>query len=101
MTIIFRLLAALCAASLLAACTTVSPNSIRDVNENDVRRCTLAGTVTGADTVFVGLSAGIGTKNAHAKAMNEAIRLKATDVVWSQRGTSMTSEWIGKAYVCR
>lgn len=96
-----RLLAALGAASIFSACTTVSPNTIRDVNDSDVKRCTLAGTVSGADAVFVGLSAGIGSKNAKAKATNEAIRLKATDIVWSQRGTSMTSEWIGKAYVCR
>ena len=29
------------------------------------------------------------------------ISLKASDVVWSQQGTSMTSEWLGKAYACK
>lgn len=96
-----RLLACLGAAAILAACTTVTPNNIREVNEPDVRQCKLAGPVYGSDAVFVGLSAGIGSKNAKAKAMNEAVRLKATDVVWSQQGTSMTSEWIGKAYACK
>jgi len=33
--------------------------------------------------------------------MNQAVRLRATEVVWSQQGTSMTSEWVGKAYVCQ
>jgi hypothetical protein len=92
---------ALAGVAVLSACTTLTPNSIREVNDSDVKRCTLAGPVYGSDSVFVGLSAGIGTKNAKAKAMNEAVRLKATDVVWSQQGTSMTSEWIGKAYVCK
>lgn len=96
-----KLLCALAGLAVLSACTTLTPNSIREVNDGDVKRCTLAGPVYGSDSVFVGLSAGIGTKNAKAKAMNEAVRLKATDVVWSQQGTSMTSEWIGKAYVCK
>ncbi|MBB6136110.1 hypothetical protein HD842_004287 [Massilia aurea] len=91
----------LCGLALLAACTTVAPNTIREVNDNEVARCRLAGPVQGADAVFVGLSAAIGSKNARAKAMNQAVRLQATDVVWSQQGTSMTSEWVGKAYVCK
>lgn len=96
-----RVLACLGSLAVLSACTTLTPNNIREVNDNDVKSCKLAGPVYGSDSVFVGLSAGIGTKNAKAKAMNEAVRLKATDVVWSQQGTSMTSEWIGKAYVCK
>jgi len=94
-------LACLCGLAVLTACTTVKPNTIREVNEGDVKRCKLAGPVHGADAVFVGLSAGVGSKNAKARAMNEAVRLQATDVVWSQQGTSMTSEWVGKAYVCK
>jgi hypothetical protein len=96
-----RVLACLGSLAVLTACTTVTPNNLREVNDSDVKSCKLAGPVYGSDSVFVGLSAGIGTKNAKAKAMNEAVRLKATDVVWSQQGTSMTSEWIGKAYVCK
>jgi hypothetical protein len=96
-----RALACLGSLAALTACTTLTPNSIREVNDSDVKQCKLAGPVSGSDSVFVGLSAGIGTKNAKAKAMNEAVRLKATDVVWSQQGTSMTSEWVGKAYVCK
>ena len=98
---LMRTLACLGGLAVLTACTTLVPNSIREVNHSDVKHCKLAGPVQGSDSVFVGLSAGIGSKNAKAKAMNEAVRLKATDVVWSQQGTSMTSEWVGKAYVCK
>ena len=94
-------IASLCGLAVLTACTTVAPNTIREVNEGDVARCKLAGPVQGADAVFVGLSAAVGSKNARAKAMNQAVRLQATHVVWSQQGTSMTSEWVGKAYVCK
>lgn len=93
--------ACLCTMAVLSACTTVKPNSIREVNDSEVKRCKLAGPVHGSDAVFVGLSASVGSKNAKARAMNEAIRLQATDVVWSQQGTSMTNEWVGKAYVCK
>ena len=51
-------LACLCGLAVLTACTTVKPNTIREVNEGDVKRCKLAGPVHGADAVFVGLSAG-------------------------------------------
>lgn len=98
---IFRTLACFSMLATLAACATVEPNHIREVNEDSVRQCKLAGPVQGSDAVFVGLSASIGSKNAKARAMNQAIGLKATDVVWSQQGTSMTSEWVGKAYVCK
>lgn len=93
--------ACLSSLALLTACTTVQPNTIREVNDSSVKQCRLAGPVQGADAIFVGLSAAIGSKNAKAKAMNEAVRLQATDVVWSQQGTSMTNEWVGKAYVCK
>ena len=93
---------ALCAVTLfLAGCATVQPNSIREVAETQVAGCRLLGAVNGSDSVFVGLSAAVGSRNAKARAMNAAVALKATDVVWSQSGTSMTSEWIGKAYACR
>jgi len=96
-----RILAATCGLAILAACTTVTPNSIREVNDTDVKQCKSLGTISGSDAVFVGLSASVGSKNAKARAMNQAVNLKATDVVWSQQGTSMTSEWVGKAYACR
>jgi len=98
---IFRTLAGFSLLAGLAACATVEPNHIREVNEDAVRGCKLAGPIQGSDAVFVGLSASIGSKNARARAMNQAVQLKATDVVWSQQGTSMTSEWVGKAYVCK
>ena len=94
-------LAALFSLTALTACTTLQPNNIREVNESDVKRCKLAGPVSGSDAIFIGLSASVGSKNAKARAMNEAVRLQATDVVWSQRGTSMTNEWVGQAYVCK
>jgi starvation-inducible outer membrane lipoprotein len=87
--------------TVLAACATVQPNNIREVNDTVVKGCRLAGPVHGSDAIFVGLSASVGSKNAKARAMNEAVRLQATDVVWSQQGTSMTNEWVGKAYVCK
>jgi hypothetical protein len=51
--------------------------------------------------VFVGLSSAIGSKNAKAKAMTQAVNMHATDVVWTAQGTSMTNEWVGKAYACK
>lgn len=86
---------------VLAGCTTVAPNSIREVNEQNVKGCRFLGTVNGSDAIFVGLSSSIGSKNAKAKAMNAAVDLKASDIVWGQQGTSATNEWVGKAYACR
>ena len=86
---------------VLAGCTTVTPNTIREVNEQNVMSCRFLGNVNGSDAIFVGLSSSIGSKNAKAKAMNEAVRLAASDVVWGQQGTSATNEWVGKAYACR
>lgn len=85
----------------LSACTTMKTNNIREVNAKDVKGCKLLGDANGADATFVGLSASIGSKNAKAKAMNAAVQLGATDVVWTQSGTSMTNEWLGKAYRCK
>ncbi|WP_143131425.1 hypothetical protein [Noviherbaspirillum humi] len=85
----------------IVGCTTMQPNSVRESLSSDVSRCKLLGNVNGADAVFVGLSSSIGSRNAKAKAMNQAADLKATDVVWSQQGTSMTNEWIGRAYACK
>ncbi len=96
-----RTLACLSALAVLAGCATVKPNNIREVNDSQVKRCRLAGPIKGSDAIFVGLSAGVGSKNAKARAMNEAVNLNATDVVWSQQGTSMTNEWIGNAYICK
>jgi len=67
---LIRTLAGLCGLAVLTACTTLAPNSIREVNEGDVKQCKLLGPVQGADAVFVGFSASIGSKNAKAKAMN-------------------------------
>lgn len=96
-----RTLACLSALAVLAGCATVKPNNIREVNDSQVKRCRLAGQINGSDAIFVGLSAAVGSKNAKARAMNEAVGLNATDVVWSQRGTSATNEWIGNAYICK
>ncbi|MFM2086154.1 MAG: hypothetical protein RLZZ237_1023 [Pseudomonadota bacterium] len=91
------------AAAMLAltGCTTVTPNNIREVNEQNVKSCRFLGNVNGSDAIFIGLSSSIGSKNAKAKALNQGVNLKASDVVWSQQGTSTTNEWIGKAYACR
>ena len=84
-----------------AGCTTMQSNTIRESVDSSVKGCKMLGNVNGSDAIFVGLSAGIGAKNAKAKAMNQAVNLKATDVVWTQQGTSMTNEWVGKAYACK
>ena len=94
------IIAIACIASA-SGCTTMTANNIREVTEHDARGCHELGQIAGSDSIFVGLSAAIGTKNAKAKAMNAAVDLGATDVVWSQKGTSMTNEWIGKAYICK
>lgn len=87
---------------VMTACTTVPTHSIKEVNDpKQVKGCKLLGDINGSDAIFVGLSASVGSKNAYAKAMNQAVQLAATDVMWSQKGTSMTNEWIGKAYSCK
>lgn len=85
----------------LANCATVKPNSIKEATEPEVRGCKMLGAINGSDAIFVGLSASVGSKNAKARAMNQAVGMNASHVVWSQMGTSMTSEWVGKAYLCR
>ncbi len=94
-------LACLSSLAMLTACTTMQSNTIREVSDSNVKQCRPLGEVHGSDAVFVGLSASVGSRNAKARAMNDAVRLQATDVVWSQRGTSMTNEWVGKAYACK
>lgn len=74
---------------------------MREVTESNVQNCKLLGNIAGSDSIFIGLSAAVGSKNAKAKAMNQAGTMGATDVVWSQMGTSLTSEWVGKAYQCK
>ncbi len=96
----FTMLAAVAAVLTLSGCATMQPNSIREVSEQQVKGCRALGNVSGSDAVFVGLSAAVGSKNAKARAINQAVGMKASDVVWSQSGTSMTSEWLGKAYAC-
>lgn len=96
-----KTLVCLTALAMTTACTTITPNSINEVPETAVRACRFVGNISGADAIFVGLSSSIGSKNAKAKAINEAVKFGATNVVWSQMGTSMTNEWIGKAYVCK
>lgn len=85
---------------LLQDCATPTPNSIREVNETDITNCELVGTVAGSDSIFVGLTGSVGRRNAKARAMNQAVAMGATDVVWSQMGTSLTSEWVGRVYRC-
>jgi len=85
----------------MTACTTMQTNSIIEATDQQVRACKLLGPVNGSDAIFVGLSASIGSKNAKAQAMNEAVRLSATHVAWSIMGTTMTNEWVGKAYRCK
>lgn len=88
--------------SVITACTTVTTNSIKESSDTQaMKRCKNLGDVNGSDAIFVGLSASVGSKNAYAKAMNQAVQMGATDVVWSQKGTSMTNEWIGKVYLCK
>jgi len=97
-----RVSAAVLSVLIMTACTTVATNSIREVpDQQSVKNCKLLGDVAGSDAIFVGLSASVGSKNAYAKAMNQAVQLGATDVIWSQKGTSMTNEWVGKAYACK
>jgi hypothetical protein len=100
-TRMIKLLVGIAAVISWASCATLTPNLIREVTENDVKDCTLLGNIAGSDSIFVGLSAAVGTKNAKARAMNQAVSMGATDVVWSQMGTSLTNEWVGKAYQCR
>lgn len=92
---------ALAVLAISAGCTTMPANNVRESQEVNVKGCKMLGPVNGSDSVFVGLSSAIGSKNAKAKAMMQAVNLNATDVVWTSQGTSMTSEWIGKAYVCK
>lgn len=85
----------------LSACTTMNTNAISEVTDQQIKSCKLLGSINGSDAIFVGLSASIGSKNAKAKAMNAATALNATHVTWSIMGTTMTNEWVGKAYRCK
>lgn len=80
---------------------TGAASSILEVNDVDLRRCTFLGNISGSNSVFVGLSASVGRKMAKRTAFRTAEALGATHVVWSQTGTSLTNEWVGKAYRCR
>ena len=75
--------------------------AIREVMAGDVGRCRLLGDINGSNAVFVGLTAKIGSRKAKAQALEKATGMGADSVVWSQQGTSMTNEWIGKAYRCK
>ena len=83
-----------------AQSTQASTGAIRDVTQDAVKGCRLLGDVAGSDAIFVGLSASYGSKRAKEKALNQAAALGADSIAWSQRGTSMTNEWVGQAYVC-
>lgn len=85
----------------ISACTTMNANSINEVTDQQIKSCKLLGPINGSDAIFVGLSASIGSKNAKATAMNAAVALNATHVTWSTMGTTMTNEWVGKAYRCK
>ena len=85
-----------------SGCATMKPNSIAEVEEiTDTNNCKSLGTVTGSNAMLVGLLASPGSKSAKAEAMNKAVDLGATHIVWSQQGTSITNEWYGKAYKCK
>lgn len=85
----------------LSGCATPVETSIIDARESDVAGCEDLGTVSGSNAVFVGLSASVGRTHAQNAALNQAAHLRATHVVWRERGTSLTNEWVGTAYACR
>ncbi len=86
---------------LVGCATPMKANSISEVDEiKNIDKCNSLGVVTGADAIMVGLLASKGSANAKAKAMNQAVDLGATHIIWSQRGTSITNEWYGKTYKC-
>lgn len=85
----------------LAGCATPVETSIIDARASDVAGCEELGSVSGSNAVFVGLSASVGRTHAQNAALNQAAHLRATHVVWRERGTSLTNEWVGTAYACR
>ena len=91
----------LAGASTTTAPTQASPISIAEINPDSTKGCKMLGDVAGSDAIFVGLSASYGSKRAKEKAMTQATELGADAIAWSQRGTSMTNEWIGTAFRCK
>ena len=74
--------------------------NVKEATAAEVARCQPLGRVAASNSVFVGLSAALGKKNARSSALKKAAALGATHVLWSALGTSMTSEWVGDAYRC-
>ncbi len=85
----------------VAGCATPVETNIVDARASDVEGCEDLGTVSGSNAIFVGLSASVGRTHAQNDALNQAAHLRATHVVWRERGTSLTNEWVGTAYACR
>ena len=85
---------------LVQASDAAAPGSLRELLSTQVGKCRVVGDIAGSDAMFVGLMAKKGSRRAKEKAVKQANDLGANAVVWSQQGTSMTNEWVGKAYRC-
>lgn len=88
------------AGATAATAAATDSSAIREVMASAVARCKAVADVAGSDAMFVGLMAKKGSKRAKANALKQAGDAGANAVVWSQQGTSMTNEWVGKAYRC-
>lgn len=84
----------------LSGCATPVETSIIETTAQSVNGCEELGSVSGSNSVFVGLSAQIGRTHAKNAALNQAAHMRATHVVWSEMGSSLTNEWRGTAYRC-
>jgi uncharacterized protein YbjQ (UPF0145 family) len=82
------------------ATDAAASDSLRELLSTQVGKCRVVGDIAGSDAMFVGLMAKKGSRRAKEKAVKQATELGANAVVWSQQGTSMTNEWVGKAYRC-
>lgn len=92
--------AILMAGGVLSGCATPVETSIIETTAQSVTGCEELGPVSGSNSVFVGLSAQIGRTHAKNAALNQAAHMRATHVVWSEMGSSLTNEWQGVAYRC-
>lgn len=98
-----RLSARVLAFSALVFAATAAadePATLPELTMQRAATCTELGPVAGSNAMFVGLMAKRGSRKAREAAEKQATDLGGDAVLWSQRGTSLTNEWIGVAYAC-
>ncbi|MBC7466991.1 MAG: hypothetical protein H7256_13465 [Bdellovibrio sp.] len=83
--------------------TSISKDAslIKEADEKAIQSCTFLGNVDGSAT-FAGITADGLHESAKSEALDKAVQLKATHVVWLsvQKGFDSGASVLGKAYAC-